>query len=108
MTIKNEKPLDPGQASTTEQAPLVPDDAAPPKVEGITPGPSPTPILADAEPKAKAKGKAEKEREVILKVDYWPEEGVRKESGSKISLPESKARELISQGKAELPFDEED
>lgn len=108
MTTKNEAPLDPGQASTTEQADLVPKDAAPPKVEGITPGPSPSPILAEGEPKTKGKAKAEKEREIILKVDYWPEEGERKESGSKISVPESKARELISQGKAELPFDKDD
>lgn len=31
---KDEKPLDPGQASTTQQAPIVPDDAAPPPVSG--------------------------------------------------------------------------
>lgn len=102
MTTKDEKPLDTGAASTTQQAP-VPDDSAPPKVEGITPGDTPSPILAQEKPKTK--GKAEKDRSIILKADYWPEEGQREVAGSKISVPESKARELISQGKAELPFD---
>lgn len=105
MNTKNEKVLDTGAASTTQQAPI-PANAAPPKVEGITAGETPSPILATEEPKPK--GKAEKERSIILKADYWPEEGRREVAGSKVSVPESKARELISQGKAELPFDGEE
>lgn len=105
MTTEKEKPLNTGAASTTEQAPIVPDDAAPPKVEGITAGDTPSPIIATEEPKPKAKAKAEKERQIVLKADYWPEEGKREVAGTKVSVPESKARELISQGKAELPFD---
>lgn len=103
MSTKNEKPLDPGVASTTDQAPIVPEGAAPPKVEGIGPGETPSPILATEEPKAK-----EKNRKVRLKFDFWPEEGVRKSAGEVISLPSSKAKELIDQGKAEIPFDGDD
>lgn len=99
---KNETPLDPGVASTTQQAPIDPK-AAPPKVEGITPGDTPSPILATEEPKGK-----EKNRKVRLKVDYWPEEGVREPAGKVLALPSSKAKELIDQGKAELPFDGDD
>ncbi len=101
--LKN-KALDPGQASTTEQAPIVPDNAAPPEVEGITPGPSPNSIVADPKPK-KAK---EKTIEVRLKFDYWPEEGDRKAAGEVVEIPVSKAKQLISQGKAEIPLDEDD
>lgn len=100
---KNETPLDPGVASTTQQAPVINDDAAPPKVEGLTPGDTPSPVLKTEEPKSK-----EKTRKVRLKFDYWPEEGVRKAAGEVIPLPLSKAKELISQGKAEIPLEEED
>jgi len=104
MTDSKNKPLDPGQASTTEQAPILPDDAAPPEVEGITPGPSPTSIIADPKPK-KVK---EKMVEVRLKFDYWPEEGERKSAGEVVEVPVSKAKQLIGQGKAEIPLGEDD
>lgn len=100
---KNETPLDPGVASTTQQAPVVDDKAAPPKVEGVTPGDTPSPILKTEEPKSK-----EKTKSIRLKFDYWPEEGEREPSGSVISVPVSKAKELISQGKAEIPLEDDE
>jgi len=105
MSDPKNRPLDPGQASTTEQAPIEPENAAPPEVEGITPGPSPTSIIADPKPKAKAK---EKTIEVRLKFDYWPEEGDRKAAGEVVEVPMSNAKQLISQGKAEIPLGEDD
>ncbi|EUB95886.1 hypothetical protein PMI07_002374 [Rhizobium sp. CF080] len=107
MTDQKNKPLGSSQASTTEQAPIVPDNAAPPEVDGITPGPSPSPIIADPKPKAKEKAK-EKTVEVRLKFDYWPEEGDRKAAGEVVEVPMSKAKQLISQGKAEIPLGEDD
>ena len=98
---KTQRPANPGQASTTQAAPIVPEGAPPPAVEGATPGPTPSPILADLETKA-----SEKKVEVRLKFDYWPEEGVREEAGTTVSVPRSKAKQLISQGKAEIPLEE--
>lgn len=94
---KTTKPLDPGQASTTQQAP-VSETAPPPEVAGITPGDTPSPILADPKPEKK-----EKEIEVILKAAYWPEEGERREIGESVKVPASKAKQLIAQDKAFVP-----
>lgn len=103
---KVQKPeLDPGQASTTQAAPIVSENAPPPAVSGITPGPSPSPIIDDPKPKEKAK---EKTIEVRLKFDYWPDEGERKSAGEVVEVPMSKAKQLIGQGKAEIPLDEDD
>ncbi|WP_216330654.1 hypothetical protein [Rhizobium sp. X9] len=99
---KNETPLDPGAASTTQQAPVIDNDAAPPKVEGVTPGDTPSPVLKTEEPKSK-----EKTTKVRLKFDYWPEEGVREPAGKVVALPLSKAKELVSQGKAERPLEDD-
>lgn len=105
---KIQKPaLDPGQASTTQAAPIVPNNAPPPAVSGITPGPSPTSIIEEPKPKAKEKAK-EKTIEVRLKFDYWPEDGERKSAGEVVEVPMRKAKQLISQGKAEIPLDEDD
>ncbi|MEX2741091.1 hypothetical protein AB3480_06540 [Rhizobium mongolense] len=100
--VQGANQTNPGQASTTQQA-SIPENAPPPAVSGITPGDTPSPILADPKPEKK-----EKEVEVLLKAAYWPEEGVRKEIGDKVTVPMSKAKQLISQGKAEIPLSEDD
>lgn len=70
--------------------------ASPPKVEGVTPGPSPVSIPETVKPKG-----GEKQIDIKLKVDYWPVEDQRKEAGSVVKVPLSKAKELVAQGKAE-------
>ncbi|PWE57136.1 hypothetical protein DEM27_05710 [Metarhizobium album] len=71
-------------------------DAAPPKVVDVTPGPSPVSVPETVKPKG-----GEKQIDIKLKVDYWPVEDQRKEAGSVVKIPLSKAKELIAQGKAE-------
>lgn len=101
-TVQGSGRTDPGQASTTQQAPENPN-APPPEVVGITKGDTPSPILADLEPKKK-----EREVEVLLKAAYWSADDVRHEIGEKVTLGMSKAKQLISQGKAEIPLSEDD
>lgn len=79
------------------------DDAAPPEIVGITPGETPQPIPATVEPKNN-----EKTVKVVLDAAYWPEEGDRREAGTSLEVPSTKAKELISAGKAHLPFPEDD
>lgn len=88
---------------TPTERPASVANAAPPPVAGITPGETPSVILVDAP----APTKKEKEVDVVLKVAYWPEEDVRKEPGETITVPISKAKVLIAQGKAEVPLSED-
>lgn len=92
--------LDPGQGSTIQQAPVSPN-APPPPVSGITPGDTPQPIVADPEPTKK-----EKQVEILLKADFWPEEGERKMAGEKVTVGMGKAKQLIQAGKAEIPLED--
>ncbi|MGE7367902.1 hypothetical protein ACQKKX_02375 [Neorhizobium sp. NPDC001467] len=92
--------LDPGQGSTTQQAPVSPN-APPPPVSGITPGDTPQPIVEDPEPTKK-----EKQVEILLKADFWPEEGERKMVGEKVTVGLGKAKQLIGAGKAEIPLED--
>lgn len=76
------------------------DDAPPPQIVGITPGETPQPIPATVEPKNN-----EKTVKVILDAAYWPEEGDRREAGTRLDVPLSKARELVEAKKAHLPME---
>lgn len=70
----------------------------PPKIVDQTPGETPRPITETVEPKAK-----EKKVKVVLNAAYWPEEGTRVEAGDSIEIPASKAKELVTAGKAQYP-----
>jgi hypothetical protein len=80
----------------TPKQPNNPD--APPQVIGQTPGETPRVIFKDAEPK-----KGEKQVEIVLHADYWSDEG-RQKVGAVVSVPYSKAKELMQAGKAHLPL----
>lgn len=82
-------------------APL--DDAPPPEIEGITPGETPRPIPATVEP-----DNSERTVKVILDADYWPAEGDRVKAGEALDIPLSKAKELVSAGKAHRPLTEDE
>lgn len=85
----------------TPKQPNNPD--APPQVIGQTPGETPRPLFAAPEP-----AKGEKKIKVVLDSDYWPEEGERRKAGEALSIPASKAKELIQTGKAHIPMPEDE
>lgn len=79
---------------------MVPPSSPPPPPEAVTttPGPTPAPVIQPV-PNTKPK---EKQIDILLKADYWPVENDRREAGSLVKVPMSKAKELIAQGKAEV------
>jgi hypothetical protein len=98
-------PLSPNQPTGTDSTNGLPlarftpvSDTAPPKVVGITPGETPRPILATVEP-----DNSEKTIKVVLKADYWPEQGERVLAGTALDIPATKAKELMRTDKAYIP-----
>lgn len=103
-------PLSPNQPTGTDSTNGLPfprftpaDDTPPPKIVGQTPGETPRPIPETVKPNPK-----EKTITVVLKADYWPEEGDRKKAGESLDIPATKAKELIRDGKASLPVPGDD
>lgn len=98
-------PVSPTQPTGTDSTNGLPlarftpvSDTPPPEVVGITPGETPRPILATVEP-----DKREKTITVVLKADYWPEEGERVLAGTSLDVPATKAKELMRTDKAYIP-----
>jgi hypothetical protein len=103
-------PVSPTQPTGTDSGNGLPlsrftpvDDAPPPEIVGITPGETPRPIPATIEP-----DNSEKTIRVVLKADYWPEEGERQLAGTALDIPASKAKELMRTDKAYIPAPDED
>ncbi|KQS79038.1 hypothetical protein ASG25_10655 [Rhizobium sp. Leaf384] len=89
---------------TAETTPKQPANAdAPPQVIGQTPGETPRALFAAPETV-----KGEKQIAVVLDADYWEADGDRKTAGSGVTVSATKAKELIQNGKAHLPFPEDD
>lgn len=68
--------------------------------------------VLDTQPKTVTLDPDETKVPMLLKVDYWPEEGgERHKAGKVVEIPVSKAKELLKAGKAEradaMPGDDE-
>jgi hypothetical protein len=100
-------PVSPTQPTGTDSGNGLPlsrftpvDDAPPPEIVGITPGETPRPIPKTVEP--------DNSEKVVLKADYWPEEGERQLAGTALEIPATKAKELMRTDKAYIPAPDED